>query len=55
MPEGKKITHTQNESKTMGHRKSSFKREVGGDKSLPQETRKFSNKQPNPTAKETRK
>ena len=39
----------------MRHRKSSFKREVCSDTSLPQETRKFSNKQPNPTAKETKK
>ena len=40
--------------KPMGHSKSSSKREVYSDTSLPQETRKISNKQPNLTPKATR-
>ena len=39
----------------MGCRKSGAKREVYSNMSLPQETRETSNKQPNPTPKETRK
>ena len=38
----------------MGCHKSSSKREVYSNRSLPQETRKFSNKQPNLTPKATR-
>ena len=38
----------------MGHGKSSSKREVYSDTGLPQETRKISNKQPNPTPRGTR-
>lgn len=38
----------------MGHSKSSFKREVYSDTILPQETREFTNKQPNLTGKATR-
>ena len=38
----------------MGHSKSSSKREVYSDISLPQETRKISNKQPNLMPKATR-
>ena len=41
-------------SKTMGCNKSSSKSEVYNDTSLPQETRKISNKQPNITPKATR-
>ena len=41
--------------KTLGCCKSSAKREVFNNTSLPQETRETSNKQPNPTPKETRK
>ena len=40
--------------KPMGHGKSSSKREVYSDTGLPQETRKISNKQPNPTPRGTR-
>ena len=42
-------------SKPMGHSKSSFKKEVYSNTSLPQETRKIPNKQPKLTAKTTRK
>ena len=38
----------------MGHSKSSSKREVYSDTSLPQETRKISNKKPNRMPKATR-
>ena len=38
----------------MGHRKSSSKREVYSDTSLPQEAGKISNKQPKLTSKATR-
>ena len=40
--------------KPMGHGKISSKREVYSNTSLPQETRKISNKQPNLTPKTTR-
>ena len=43
-----------NDPKSMECSKSSSKREVYSDTSLPQETRKISNKQPNLTPKETR-
>ena len=43
------------DSKSMGCRKTSFKRAVYSDSSLPQETRKLSNKQANLTPKGTRK
>ena len=36
-----------NENTTMGHGKSNSKKEVYSNTSLPQETRKISNKQPN--------
>ena len=39
----------------MGYNKSSSQREVHGNKSLPQETRKVSNKQPNFTSQGTGK
>ena len=42
------------QSKTMGCSKHCFKREVNSNTSLPQETRKISNKQPNFTNKATR-
>ena len=42
------------DSKPMGCSKSNSKREVYDDTSLPQETRKISNKQPNLTPKATR-
>ena len=38
----------------MGCSKSSFKKEVYSNSISPQETRKISNKQPNPTLKTTR-
>ena len=41
--------------KSMGHRKSSSKREVYSDTGLPQETRKISKKQPNLPSKGIRK
>ena len=43
-----------NATKSTGHNKSSFKREVYSNMILPQETRKISKKQPNPTTKATR-
>ena len=43
-----------NYPKSMGHSKSSSKREVYSNTILPQETRKMSNKQLNPTPKGTR-
>ena len=44
-----------NDPKSVGHSRSISKREVYSDTSLPQETRKISNKQPNLTPKRTRK
>ena len=44
-----------NDPKSMGNRKSSFKREVYSDTSLPQEIRKILNKQSNLTPEGTRK
>ena len=44
---GDKWKQKHNDSKSMGHSKNSTKREVYSDTSLPQETRKISNKQPN--------
>ena len=44
-----------NNPKPMGFSKSSAKRKVHSKKSLPQETRETSNKQPNFIPKETRK
>ena len=41
--------------KPVGHYKSSAKRKVHSTTSIPQETRKKSNKQPNSTPKATRK
>ena len=41
--------------KSVGYSKSSSKKEVYSNTSLPQETRKISNKQPNLTPKGTRK
>ena len=43
-----------NATKSAGHSKSRFKREVHSNRILPQETRKISKKQPNPTTKATR-
>ena len=48
----RKWTHN---PKSMGHSKSSPEREVHSITGLSQETRKISNKQPNPTPKRTRK
>ena len=42
------------DSKPVGHSKSSSKREVYSDKILPQEIKKISNKQPHLTPKATR-
>ena len=53
IPKGKwKQKH--NDLKPLGCSKNSSKREVYSDTSLPQETRKISNKQPNLKAKQTR-
>ena len=43
-----------NDPKPMGHSKSSSKREVSSNSISPQETRKISNKQSNPTPKANR-
>ena len=45
----------QNHPKPVWHCKSSAKRDIHGNTSLPQETRETSNKQPNFTPKVTRK
>ena len=52
---GDKWKWKHNYPKSTGCNKSSFKREVYSNTSLPQETRKISNKQPNLTLKRIRK
>ena len=49
------MTRNHNNSKSMGCSKSSAKREVYSNISLPQETRETSHRQPKLTAKATRK
>ena len=51
----KKKWQWKHNSKPMGHRKSSSKKEVHSNTILPQETRKTSNRQPNFTLKTTGK
>ena len=48
------MTTKHDDPKPMGRSKSSSKREVYSNSVSPQETRKISNKQPNPTLKTTR-
>ena len=48
------MTMKHDDPKPMGHSKSSSKREVYSNSISPQETRKISNKQSNPTLKTTR-
>ena len=50
-----KLKRKHNAPKSIGHSKSSSKKEVYSDTNLPQETRKLSNKQPNLIPKGTRK
>ena len=52
---GDKWKWRQNDTKSMEHSKSSSKRKVYGDTTLPQETGKISNEQSNLTPKGTRK
>ena len=51
---GNKWKWTHNNPKPMGHSEGSFEREVHSNIGLPEEARKISNKQPNPTPKRTR-